>query len=131
MSSILRKILYTILLIAGLGLLAVALYYYKEHNPMESRLFPQCAFLKITGYQCPGCGSQRAIHYLMNGEIGMSVKMNPLLWVAAIYLLIVAAFQIPYLHRRYSKFYDCLTGFAGSCSWLAAIILFWIFRNVF
>lgn len=38
-------------------------------DPAGSRLFPRCPFLSLTGLRCPGCGSQRALHSLLHGEI--------------------------------------------------------------
>ena len=29
---------------------------------------PRCAFLEVTGWQCPGCGSQRALAALLHGH---------------------------------------------------------------
>ena len=40
------------------------LYYF--FNPSVERFFPSCPFYTATGWQCPGCGSQRAIHELFD-----------------------------------------------------------------
>ena len=31
----------------------------------------------MTGYPCPACGMRRAIHALLNGDIGDSILINP------------------------------------------------------
>ncbi|UBD77309.1 DUF2752 domain-containing protein [Parabacteroides goldsteinii] len=38
--------------------------------------FP-CIFHTMTGYPCPACGTRRAIHALLNGDIGDSILINP------------------------------------------------------
>lgn len=53
---------------------------------------PFCLFKKITGLPCPGCGSTRAVGYLLQGEWGHSWHSNPLviplfLYLAVVYLL--------------------------------------------
>ena len=43
--------------------------------------FPRCMFLTLTGWQCPGCGSQRALHALLHGDIASAWALNPLMLV--------------------------------------------------
>ena len=54
-----------------IGLVVAALvvfgFIYFALDPSRSDLFPRCVFLSLTGYKCPGCGSQRAIHALLHG----------------------------------------------------------------
>lgn len=47
-------------------------------NPEESPVFPPCLLHSLTGLFCPGCGATRAVHYLLHGEIGAALAMNPL-----------------------------------------------------
>lgn len=42
-----------------------------------------CPFHAITGLRCPGCGSQRALHALLHGDLSTTFKMNAL-WILAI-----------------------------------------------
>lgn len=50
--------------------------------------FPICPFRALTGLLCPGCGSQRALHALLHGKVGMAFGHNALL-VASLPLLAV------------------------------------------
>jgi len=47
-------------------------------NPEDPGLFPPCPFLALTGYHCPGCGTLRALHQLLNGHLLAAVDYNPL-----------------------------------------------------
>ena len=42
-------------------------------DPEETRLIPACPFLSLTGLLCPGCGSARALHALLHGELAAAV----------------------------------------------------------
>lgn len=91
--------------------------------------FPPCPMLVFTGWLCPGCGSQRAVHQALHGQFGASFQLNALFLPALIYAAI--GFLLPlYVPKKWpvirSKFYASnATHFA-----LAIIIIFWIGRNI-
>lgn len=110
-----------ILLLAG-GLIVF------RFNPTEYRFYPQCAFHQFTGLQCPGCGSTRAIHALLHGEIVTALKMNTLL----VGLLPVGAwFGLRFLVQRFTGrlLPHPFQHYGWGMALAAAVILFWIFRN--
>ena len=47
-------------------------------DPATSGLFPPCPMRYLTGWYCPGCGSLRAIHQLLHGNIRAAWALNPL-----------------------------------------------------
>ena len=47
-------------------------------NPEDSGLFPPCPFRALTGYHCPGCGTLRALHQLLNGHLLAAIDYNPM-----------------------------------------------------
>ena len=64
-------------------------------NPATSVFYPRCLFHETTGLYCPGCGSTRALYWLLHGKPGRALHENalailaiPLLgaWVACRYL---------------------------------------------
>lgn len=127
----LKKVLYIIVAIAVIAFVVAMAIIYHDNNPLEHSLFPQCAFFRITGWQCPGCGSQRALHYLLNGDIHESFRMNPLLWVGVPYVAVVLLLRSPWLETRCVRLLNILTGLHACILWLVAIVGFWILRNVF
>src|SRR5215469_232196 len=50
-------------------------------DPATSGLFPPCPVRYLTGWYCPGCGSLRAIHQLLHGNLRMAWSMNALTMV--------------------------------------------------
>ena len=70
---------------AGLGLLAAYFRLDPAHYP-----FPRCPMLLLTGLHCPGCGSQRALHALLHGELRRAAGLN-LLAVLCVPVLTVGA----------------------------------------
>jgi len=59
-----------VMLIMGAGVL---LFMY---NPSVSSIFPPCPFHKLTGLYCPGCGSLRALHQLLHGNVLAALDLN-------------------------------------------------------
>ncbi len=47
-------------------------------DPAHSLLFPPCPLRYFTGLYCPGCGSLRAMHALLHGELRQAFAMNSL-----------------------------------------------------
>ena len=115
-----------------LGIILILSVLYKFYNPNENIYFPKCPFKELTGYKCPGCGSQRAIHYLLNFEIYPAFKENALLVLSIPYLLIGFVFDlIKNPGIKLLKWRKILFGEKAIYIILTVIILFWILRNIF
>ena len=87
------KFLYILGTIVGCVIIIV---YYK-FNPEVYNFFPECPFHKYLHLDCPGCGSQRAIHALLHLEIAKAIGYN-LLLVLSLPLLIIQLFVKVYAH---------------------------------
>lgn len=74
------------LIVAVVGVLGL----YAIFDPATSVIAPKCLIKMVTGYDCPSCGGQRALHALLNGEISKAFWFNPFLFVAVPYLFAVA-----------------------------------------
>jgi len=112
------------------AILMLLLYFY--FDPADSIFFPPCPFYTITGLFCPGCGSQRAFHALLHGQILQSADFN-LLFVLFLPLILLAFFeQVRKLvfriniHKKTSIFNS--TRFSRSV--LIVVLLFWVLRNI-
>ena len=59
----------------ALGIAGVAVLY--TFDPRNPGTYPICPFLGLTGYHCPGCGTLRALHQLLHGNIIAALGYNP------------------------------------------------------
>jgi len=66
-------------LVAAAGVaVAVGLVMLRAYDPATSGVFPPCPVRYLTGWYCPGCGSLRAMHQLLHGNLQAAWAMNPL-----------------------------------------------------
>ncbi|MBQ3998212.1 MAG: DUF2752 domain-containing protein [Paludibacteraceae bacterium] len=86
---------------------------------------PKCPFMLLTGWKCPGCGSQRAIHAIVHGQIGEAFRQNALFIPSAIYLIAIL------VSRRWPAVHNKITGRIAIWTWFTVIMLFWVTRNIF
>ena len=70
-------------LLLGLGAIAVATVLARLDPNATNSILPPCPFLALTGWFCPGCGSTRALHALLHGDVVQALAMNPLLVIAS------------------------------------------------
>jgi len=66
------------LLAALLTVMAVGAVLLEVFDPATSGIFPPCPLRYLTGWYCPGCGSLRAIHQLLHGNLRAAWALNPL-----------------------------------------------------
>lgn len=114
----------------GLFILALALIViYVSINPSEVDFLPKCPFYFTTGLYCPGCGSQRATHQLLNFNILGVLQQNVLFLVCLFivgYHLAVVGLNTYFNKKIYNYMYHPKTGWLL----LTFIVLFWILRNI-
>ena len=117
----------SLLLIAFIAI-AAALYFI--YNPVDFVWFPKCAFYKLTGLECPACGSQRAVHAILHGDIIGGLKYNAFILISIPYglgLIIISIFKTPFTAKLRSKLLH------PKVVYLYCIIFigWWIIRNLF
>ena len=73
-------------IIIGLSaiIVIVALAVYGSFDPETASFFPKCPFYALTGFRCPGCGSQRSLHQLLTLHPAAAFRCNPLVPFAAL-----------------------------------------------
>lgn len=109
--------------IAAAALIAL----YGIFDPAEGR-FPRCPFLTLTGWQCPGCGSQRAAHALLHGNLAQAWGYNAVMVCALPLLALLAVAEI--MRPRWPRFHAALNS-RIVCLATAAIFVIWcVARNL-
>ncbi len=111
--------------IAAVGILIV----FFVLNPAETPLFPKCILYSATGYYCPGCGSQRAIHNLLHLNFAGVAGSNLLFIPAA--LLIIYHYSRTFLNKKLNLRLPNIFYFKNT-PWiiLGVVAVFWILRNL-
>jgi hypothetical protein len=123
-----KKILLLCLAITVFVLLVLI---YGKFNPENSHFYPKCPFRMVTGYECPGCGSQRAVHYLLNGKIDSAFQANALLVFSIPYILILfLAELLKSKSRFFMRLYKILFGRIAIWIVFVIIIIWWVARNL-
>ena len=98
-------------------------------NPADSSLFPPCPFRALTGFYCPGCGTLRGLHQLLNGHLLESLSFNPLM-VLFLPLIGYAFMSDAVFSAGGRRLPGIRLPATGIWLLLGAIILYWILRNV-
>ena len=119
MSRSLLWLLLAALLVAGV---------YFVFDPSEGGLFPRCPFLMLTGWQCPGCGSQRAVHALLHFDVVQAVRMNALLVLAVPYVVLLIVSE--QMRRRWPRFFRLVHNPWLARVFLAVVVLWFVGRNL-
>ena len=111
----------------ALGFAGVAILY--TFDPRNPGTYPICPFLGLTGFHCPGCGTLRALHQLLHGNIIAALGYNPLTVLSLPFIAysftdgVMRAFRIKNLRRVFIPHQYIWALFVG-------IVAFWLLRNV-
>jgi hypothetical protein len=91
--------------------------------PTAYGFYPHCVFKQVTGLDCPGCGSTRALHHLLHGRVDEAFRFNPMLFA----LMGVGLIALPSYVRGAQPRFLMQPWFA----WGTFVVLtaWWIVRN--
>jgi len=92
---------------------------------------PGCAFKKVTGLDCPGCGMTRATYAALHGNLGAAFHFNPVGMVPLPLALLALSLEVAGWVRGKPLPFRLRTGRWGSAILLAIITGWWILRNVY
>ena len=106
-------------------------FLYKFYSPVDYSFFPKCPFLSLTGYKCPGCGSQRALHSILNLDLQSAISHNILTISFIPYLFF--GIIIEKMNTQSNKVLFIKKLFFGQkaiYTVLFIIVSFWLLRNI-
>ena len=122
-----KKLLNFTLVVSILGGVFILYYFF---NPSDHSFFLICPFKYATGYDCPGCGSQRAIHQLAHGNIKMALGLNPLMVLSI--PLVLYDFGLKAWNYLYSTEHRVKL-FSNNFfiyTYFTLVLIYWVLRNV-
>ena len=119
----------TLVIAIVIAVLLVLGFIYFVLDPATSSVFPQCTFLSLTGYKCPGCGSQRAIHALLNGDVKEAFGYNAMLLIAIPWIALCLFAEGQRIRRP--RLYARLNAPLLIWSFLVMALAWWLLRNIF
>lgn len=111
---------------AAIVFIAAGIIIYGMIDP-GSHLFPKCPFYVLTGYKCVGCGSQRFLHSVLNGDFSAAFRNNAFLFVL---VFIALGLGVAYLISP-TKTHKFINSKPFILTAITAMMLWWILRNVF
>ncbi len=103
-----------------------AMYYLYTHDPTSHNYLP-CPLFLLTGWQCPFCGSTRALYSILHLDFGAAWRLNPLFCLvfgfAPIHILLIYTL----VQNKYITFFN--TFFKLEII-ILILSLFFIIRNI-
>ena len=112
---------------AAVAAVAVMAVVYYQCDP-AAMPFPRCLFRTLTGLECPGCGSQRALHALLHGRTAEAIALNPLLAVAL--PVMGAAIVAEWAPDRFPRLHAIISSRGFIIIIITCIITWTIYRNL-
>lgn len=116
-----------VLMALSIFILSILFFFF---NPEKNIWFPKCPFYLITGYQCPACGSQRAVYHLLHLQIKEAFGYNPFMVISVPYvvLLILTTWVVP--QNRFQKLRVFCYHPITIWTYIILIVIWWVVRNI-
>lgn len=113
-----------------LGLAVAALAVLFTLNPTDYVWMPKCPFKLLTGWQCPGCGFQRAVHALLHGHPVEAWRYNRFLILAVPWLIVVAFTEYVLKGERQARWRRIFEGPWPIGLYAVAFVIWGVARNI-
>ena len=113
--------------VAFVGMLGVLLFFV---DPEQSWFVPKCPFYWLTGWECPACGSQRAVLLLLHLNFKSAFYYNPFLVISFPYVILVVAVNWFDINNRMTRVKNICCHPIAVSTYGILIVLWWIVRNL-
>jgi hypothetical protein len=114
-----------VFVLLGLAGACAILFFFK---PGQHWFYPVCHFHTLTGLHCPGCGSSRALHELLHGNLLAALRLNALLVLCLAGLAGLGARFVRARLRRQRATFSVRGGWLWA--FLCAAVVFTLLRNL-
>ena len=118
-----------IVIAAGAPCLLLAVFALRDYIIGFSGHIPPCAFHKLTGYWCTGCGNTRSTIALLHGHIWTAVRNNATMPFLALLLILLYGENLAALFGRDIKLLPRKGLFW--CIVIGLFFVYYVLRNFF
>ncbi|WP_371868421.1 DUF2752 domain-containing protein [Epilithonimonas arachidiradicis] len=105
----------------------ISIYFF--FDPSKNSYFLKCPLKEMTGYECAGCGVQRAFHELLHFRFSRAFQYNPLFVIAIPFVLLFFVLKVFKFSAKTSWFYRLSKSKLFFLIVLIIVLLFSLFRN--
>ena len=120
-----------IIIVISIIILALVLIMYYNYEESNSAWSVQCSLYHVTGLYCPGCGGQRAFHYLLHGEMNKSLRYNALFIMSIPFFLYLYYIMVRvYLKKGKYNAKGFLFSKNFAIVFLLILVVYFILRNI-
>jgi len=99
-------------------------------NPVDFKLMPKCPFKLLTGWDCPGCGFQRAAHALLHGRMAEAWGYNRFLIYAMPWLVCVVLTEWVAEGERQERLRKIFEGRVAVYGYIVLFVAWGVARNI-
>jgi len=96
-------------------------------DPTQTPFYPGCTFHRLTGLNCPGCGSTRALYALLHGHWQAALRDNALFMATLTAVALRAAWLL--IRRWRNQPPASLIPTWSLIPWLIITLIFGVVRN--
>lgn len=114
-------------IVAGVAAITLLLALIDPTGPYGMFL-PKCPMKWLTGYDCPGCGSTRAMHALLTGHPTDALRHNLFLPLAV--LVIICSTLAEWMPKRFAGMRKIIFSPAAGYGFATLCVGWWIGRNL-
>lgn len=112
-------------------MLACTMFVYYFVNPLNEMFPLHCIWKDLTGTECPSCGTQRALHSIMHGEIMKALRYNCFFVISVPYAAVVVLCSWYNYKNIFGKIKLIVFDSLVLKIYTLLYFLWWIIRNVF
>lgn len=113
-------------------ILVMAGIIYFVFDPTKTNLpFPKCPMKFITGYDCPSCGVQRAMHCLLHGEFLNALHYNYFMIFSIPLLILVILASWYNFNHIFDRLYKLVCNKFVLFTYIVLYFAWWIIRNIY
>lgn len=127
MHGAMRKMIIVAAAACAAVILSLFVLYYYRHDPAAGGV-PRCMFKVLTGWDCPGCGSQRAFHAALHGRMAEAWAFNPFVFFAVPAALYYAVVEVG--RAYWPRLHAASVHPSVQVLMLVAVIVYTVLRNL-